>query len=144
MEFGEQPQDAVIREAKEELGIVVEPSSIRFLALGINQITGEPDLLALVEASQSARQIDKAFRQKAERWEFHRYEKWKLSRANLASIVADFHSAIWSQPSDRATVLLMLIKELGKEEVERAFARLIKDPCSDDQNRYFTFTLDPT
>lgn len=139
VESAETPQAALVRETKEELGIDIDPTSIDFFAFGINQITGEPDLLAHVETSLPTALIDQAFQQKAEKFEYDRYETWRLTRSNLNHLVESFHRKIWSQPSDRAAVVSLLVRRFGVSAVKSAFARLKSATCEDDQNRYFSF-----
>ena len=51
----------MIREAREELGIAIEPRRVRFLCFGLNCATGEPDLLAVARVRQGCQSLKKAY-----------------------------------------------------------------------------------
>ena len=54
---GSRPKGTLIREAREELGIAIEPRRVRFLCFGFNCSTGEPDLLAVARGRQVERAV---------------------------------------------------------------------------------------
>lgn len=121
----EHPTDALIREIEEEWGLEVTKEDILFFGLGINQKTGEPDLLAIVKTKHAFAEVIQAF-SGVEQPEFASFESLKLVKTNLPSFVLGLLTKEWSQPSDQAAVLLTLIHELGHKAVEDAFRSQIK------------------
>jgi len=120
----ETPTSALIREVREEWGLDIKESEIQFLVLGINQRTGEPDLIAMVETEASLSQVIDTFSKFGEKFEFSNFETLRLVLRTLESFISSLRYEEWSQPSDQAALLLTLIRRLGMEAVENAFRRM--------------------
>lgn len=115
--------EALRRECEEELGFKPEEEEMRFIALGINQKTLEPDLIALIETRQTLGKIMARFASQA-RFEFQSFESARVNEEDLPTLVSALRTKEWSQPSDQAAFLLMLANRLGAPAVEEAFRQL--------------------
>jgi ADP-ribose pyrophosphatase YjhB (NUDIX family) len=116
----EHPTSALIREITEEWGLLVEEDEIRFLVLGINQRTGEPDLIAMVDTELSASEVLDVFKTHNQKEEFTEPKPIKLSEKNLGHLLSTLYTEQWSQPSDQAAFLITLIRRFGIQAIEMA------------------------
>jgi ADP-ribose pyrophosphatase YjhB (NUDIX family) len=120
---GEHPTQALVREIREEWGVLADKDDVRYFALVINRRTAEPDLIALVTLDSDADHVCRALKDSSEKQEFTRCVPLDLSHANLASLVSLLRNGDWSQPSDQAAFLLTLVRTLGFKSVENAARR---------------------
>jgi len=115
------PASALIRETKEEWGLDIEVNEIRFLVLGVNQKTGEPDLIACVETGKSCAWMLKVFLHHRSEVELAAVKPVELVRENLICLIRNLQQVQqWSQPSDQAAVLITLVRRFGSQAVEEA------------------------
>jgi hypothetical protein len=117
VEFSEWPALGLIRELREEWGLVGEAADLEFLALGVNQHTGEPDLIARIETRLSREQVLDTFRNHNDKFEFREFETVSLRSENLRLLADVLRRYEWSQPSDQAAFLGTLLREFGREKV---------------------------
>jgi 8-oxo-dGTP pyrophosphatase MutT (NUDIX family)/lambda repressor-like predicted transcriptional regulator len=118
------PVTAVIREAREELGIKVLRSEIRFTGFGVNQRTGEPDLLGLVQSRLSLVELIGAFVKRAEKTEFTTFEVQRVTPEDSGGAAFSVLNKSWSQPSDQACFLQSLAVTLGVGTLSDAIDRV--------------------
>jgi hypothetical protein len=114
------PAEALTREIYEEWGIATPLEHVRFLALGRNRQTAEPDLLALVRPGISASELITTFRDRGPGLEFCEFDCIQVTSTNISSLCSLLRSKEWSQPSDQAAFLLMLIEQFGHDQVATA------------------------
>lgn len=122
--YQEHPALALVREVREEWGLDIELSELRFLALGINRRTGEPDLLALVESKANSNDVLEKFHRGSDKLEFRQFDRLRMSPENLPSHVSALCTKDWSQPSDQTAFLLALIRRFGLNPVAAALEEL--------------------
>ena len=119
LEPKEHPATALVREIKEEWGILIEENEIEFLVLGINQRTAEPDLIAMVKTKLSEREVFALFKTHNRKDEFTFFESLELNEQNLGYLVSILREREWSQPSDQAAFLITLIRKFGARAIEK-------------------------
>jgi hypothetical protein len=113
------PAAALIREIKEEWGLDVDRDEIEFLVLGVNQKTGEPDLIGQVKTKKSCKQIMEVFSKHNIKFEFESIKQIKLAGQDIGALVNMlFKENEWSQASDQTAFLAALIRTFGLQVVE--------------------------
>jgi 8-oxo-dGTP pyrophosphatase MutT (NUDIX family) len=114
----ESPAEAIKREFLEEFGLQVFDSQIRFLALGRNLLTGEPDLLAVVHSAGAAHEITPLFTRRISKEELLQVLDFDL--ADAKKVIKAVNRFPFSQDSDRAAILLALREKAGPELIQAA------------------------
>ncbi len=121
---GEHPVMALTREAKEELGLEIQPDNVTFYALGVNQRTAEPDLIGAIRTALTYDQIDALFDNRQDTSEIAEIKRISLHKDladdNVVNGLGELLQLDWCQPSDKAVFLLTLVRRFGKETMERA------------------------
>jgi len=113
------PATALIREIKEEWGLDVDREEIEFLVLGVNQKTGEPDLIGQVRTKKSCKQITEVFSRHNRKFEFESIKSLELVERNIRTCIEMLlQEDRWSQASDQAAFLATLIRTFGLQAVE--------------------------
>jgi 8-oxo-dGTP pyrophosphatase MutT (NUDIX family) len=128
----EPPLEALKREILEEWGIEVADSECRFLALGINRHTGEPDLIAIVKTGKMLVDVIGSYVRLDDTFEFANYRTIPLSIDRIDDLVLPLVSEMWSQPSDQAAYLMMLFAQFpnGSGRIESSIKKLISSSPS--------------
>lgn len=102
----------LLRETSDELGLVVDSSAVRYFGFGYNGITGEPDLLATINAPVSAADVGRLFKKRLDKKELEKVNTYNLGDDNelkaLLTLLRD--RGEWSQPSDRTAVVATLVQ----------------------------------
>jgi 8-oxo-dGTP pyrophosphatase MutT (NUDIX family) len=113
------PTTALIREIKEEWGLDVDREETEFIVLGINQKTGEPDLIGQVRTKKSCKQIMDVFSKHNRKFEFESIKSLELTEQNIRTCIEMLlQEDRWSQASDQAAFLAMLIRTFGLQTIE--------------------------
>lgn len=121
------------REAEEELGLVIKPEEVEFVAFGFNGQTGEPDLLAIVNSQRTRKEIYDGWRRatKSDPSSAEVSLDTKLGALELNVKKADENELVnfirkwrraddWSQPSDRAAILATLSRYVQRDRLKQA------------------------
>lgn len=128
---GEDPTKALVRELEEEWGSAIKGEDVKidveFLALGINQRTGEPDLIGMVRINRTAEDLEKSkdfpeFQPGPGKYAFGKGDSIRELDEMLKLLVMEED---WSQPSDQAALLLALIREFSKVAVEEGLKKVL-------------------
>jgi 8-oxo-dGTP pyrophosphatase MutT (NUDIX family) len=113
------PTTALIREFKEEWGLDVDKGEIEFSVLGVNQRTGEPDLIGQVKTKKSCEQIMEVFSKHDHKFEFASIKPLELAERDIGTLTELlFEENEWSQASDRTAVLTALIRTFDLQAIE--------------------------
>jgi len=112
------PATALIREIKEEWGLDVDREDIEFIVLGVNQKTGEPDLIGQVRTKKSCKQITEVFSRHNRKFEFESIKSLELVERNIRTCIEMLlQEDRWSQASDQAAFLATLIRTFGLQTI---------------------------
>jgi class 3 adenylate cyclase len=131
---GTSPLRTLQREAEEELGLAIAEHEVEFVAFGFNGQTGEPDLLAVVQSGRSRQDIYDGWHAKTQGNSLTAEVSLDPRRLSLEVNVKDVdpdslvqfiqkwrRKELWSQPSDRASILTALTRCVARDSLRQAF-----------------------
>jgi ADP-ribose pyrophosphatase YjhB (NUDIX family) len=123
----EHPLEALKREIREEWGLKVENTECRFLALGINRHTGEPDLIAIVKSRKTFEEVVGSYVRLKDKFEFANFRTMFLNINQIDDLVLPLVRETWSQPSDQTAYLMMLFTQFPQDgaRIEDSIRKLV-------------------
>jgi hypothetical protein len=116
------PWATVARGVREELGIKVDGTRTRFLALGLELTRMDPDLLGFVDVAYTSDEVKGAFGagRPKDRWETSDLEFVRFDPPSVADLLSQDRSFT---PATAMNLVFALLQSFDERDVQRAFAR---------------------